>query len=166
MTRASSSPRRITGGHVLAILVTFFAIVFAVNGVFLYAALSTHTGVVSDEPYRKGLHYNDRVAADEAQERLGWAGAIAVGEDSRRLAFAVTRQDGAPVRGLTVQAVIARPATAGHDVTLAMRETEPGRYETSLGPLEPGAWIATIHAAQGASSPVVYRLRKRLWLTP
>ena len=37
------------GCHVLALLVGFFGVVFAVNGYFLAAALSTHTGVVAME---------------------------------------------------------------------------------------------------------------------
>ena len=53
----------ITGRHVLIGMLVFFGVILGVNGMFLYSALSTYTGVVSDEPYRKGLNYNERIEA-------------------------------------------------------------------------------------------------------
>jgi nitrogen fixation protein FixH len=38
-----------------------FLVVFAVNGIFIYAALGTHRGVVSDQAYRNGINYNQIV---------------------------------------------------------------------------------------------------------
>jgi len=70
---ASPEVQGLRGRHVLFAFLGFFGVIFAVNGVFLYAALSTHTGVVANEPYRKGLNYNQRIAAFQAQEQLGWA---------------------------------------------------------------------------------------------
>ena len=61
------------GRHVLMILATFFGVVFAVNGIFLVAAIWTHAGIVANEPYRKGLAYNSRVAAQMRQTDLGWS---------------------------------------------------------------------------------------------
>ena len=58
----------IQGWHVLVGMIVFFGIIFAVNGVFLVSALNTHTGIVSQQPYRKGLDYNARIAADARQE--------------------------------------------------------------------------------------------------
>ena len=56
----------------LGVFLGFFATVFVVNGAMIYSAVSTHSGLVANEPYRKGLHYNERIAADERQARLGW----------------------------------------------------------------------------------------------
>ena len=44
----------------------------------IYQAMSTHTGLVANEPYRKGLHYNDRIDADARQARLGWVDTLDV----------------------------------------------------------------------------------------
>ena len=62
----------LTGRHVLLAMLAFFGVIFAVNGAFLYFALGSHSGVVAVEPYRKGLAYNQAIAAAEAQERRGW----------------------------------------------------------------------------------------------
>ena len=56
----------------LVAFIAFFGTIFLVNGTLIYEAISTHTGLVANEPYRKGLAYNERIAADERQARLGW----------------------------------------------------------------------------------------------
>ena len=38
---------------------------------------------VANEPYRKGLHYNERIAADARQAALGWTETVDVGRDGR-----------------------------------------------------------------------------------
>ena len=91
----------------LAIFLAFFAAVFVVNGAMIYSALSTHTGVVANEPYRKGLHYNERIAADERQARLGWTDKVDVRRDGH-VAIMVADLGGRPVSGLKIEAV-ARP---------------------------------------------------------
>jgi hypothetical protein len=62
---------------------------------------------------------------------------------------------------------VGRPATAAEDITLALTETAPGRYEGTLSLAEHGAYVATIEArktgAQADGDPY-YRARKRLWL--
>ena len=64
---------RLSGRHILGILAGFFGIVFAVNGFFIYRALSTHSGEVASEPYAQGLAYNDRIAAAVRQQRPPYA---------------------------------------------------------------------------------------------
>lgn len=162
------SERAITGRHVLYGLIAFFGLIFAVNGVFLYQALSTHTGVVANEPYRKGLAYNDRIAADLVQTGSGWTDGIALSEGADRLEFKLTDRDSRPVTGLAVTARIGRPSTVAHDRQYDLRETAPGRYAASFDRLDTGTWQADIEARQLKSSgeETVWRSRKRLWLKP
>jgi nitrogen fixation protein FixH len=90
---AGGEPRPLQGWHVLLYVLGFFAPIFAVNGYFLYSALSTHTGIVANEPYRKGLHYNDRIAADATQAELGWHGDVELAPDNGRLKVAISSRD-------------------------------------------------------------------------
>ena len=164
---ARPSTGGIRGIHVLAAIVAFFGVVFAVNGVFLYQALSTHTGVVSKQPYRKGLGYNERIAADQRQARLGWAPAIRFERTTGRLVVAIGDGNGSPVAGLAIAGLLGRPATAQYDAKLALRETQAGRYEAAVGDLGNGIWLVQLEAGRGrpdGSTEVVYRLRKRLWI--
>jgi nitrogen fixation protein FixH len=160
----AEEPARLKGHHVLLMVLAFFGVVFTVNGVFLASALTSYTGVVSNEPYVKGLKYNDRIRAGERQARLGWQEALTV-ETSGAVAVSFTDDGGRPVRGLKLFGSIGRPATNRLDRALVLAETEPGRYIASTGPLEEGTWLVALEATSGDFGPEpVYRLRRRVWL--
>ncbi len=168
MTLRVINPRQVdgalTGRHVLLIFLAFFGSIFAVNGWFLYSALSTHTGVVAVEPYRKGLAYNERIAADERQHALGWTDDLSVGRDGR-IVLRIASASGEPVRTGVVTGSIGRPATAGYDHALAFSEKE-ATFVAEAGTLAEGNWVveAVVRAAPGQEP--IYRLRKRIWLKP
>jgi nitrogen fixation protein FixH len=153
------------GRHVLMILLGFFGVIFAVNGFFLVSALSTHTGVVASEPYRKGLEYNDRIAADERQALLGWRESLSV-ETSGAIALTLHDANGAPIPNLAVTAILGRPATARFDRRLALVESERGQYTATARALEGGSWIASIEVRTSTSDGLVFQSRRRLWLKP
>ncbi len=157
---------QLKGRHVLMVFIGFFLVVFAVNGVFLYSAIKTYTGIVAVEPYRKGLQYNQRIAADEAQTALGWQDALEIARDGQ-VTLRMTNRLGAPVEGLHVTGSIGRPSTASHDTRLAFEETRPGTYATRIVPPDAGAWIVNLEARTGAApETVAHQLRRRLWLKP
>ena len=60
------------GRHVLIGLVAFFGVMLLANGIFLYYALETFPGGDTSDPYRKGMHYNDTIAAAARQAEQGW----------------------------------------------------------------------------------------------
>jgi nitrogen fixation protein FixH len=154
----------LSGRHVLLALVAFFGVIFAVNGVFLYSALSTYTGVVANEPYRKGLKYNDRIAAAEEQNRLGWRETLNV-DTSGLVTVVLTDTTGAPVTGLAVSGLVERPSTRAFDIPVVFAEMGPGTYVARARPLEPGNWVISIDAKRRRSGDVsVFRSRTRLWL--
>jgi len=161
--------RGIDGRTVLMTFLGFFGVVFAVNGLMLYYALATHSGVVAQEPYRKGLAYNDRIAADERQSKLGWTIALDASM-AGQVVVSFTDTDARPVTGLVVAGRIGRPASSAGERGLAFVEIEPGRYIADTGPLDAGTWQADVDAkrASGASASddPVFRARRRLWLKP
>ncbi|MBX9591297.1 MAG: FixH family protein [Hyphomonadaceae bacterium] len=152
-------------GHVLGIFLGFFAVVFMVNGAMIYSAVSTHSGLVANEPYRKGLHYNERIVAGDRQVRLGWTETLEVGRDGR-VRLALTEADGSAVRGMQIAGVLGRPATNRHDIALKFVETSPGQYEARASPLAEGNWLLSLEAGVHEAADPVYRMRRRLWLKP
>lgn len=159
-------PWQLTGRHVLLMFIAFFGVVFAVNGLFLVRALSTYSGVVAAEPYRKGLAYNERIAAGERQAALGWNDDLALGFDGT-LSVTMADAGGAPISGLHLTGVISRPSTAAADVALRLAERSPGHYSAPSTATAPGAWLAAIEARhQPGDAEPVYRARRRLWLKP
>jgi nitrogen fixation protein FixH len=152
------------GRHVAIIFFTFFGTIFAMNGAMIYSAFSTYSGIVSNEPYRKGLNYNDRIAADARQARLGWNDAITVGRDGHVVVMLADR-DGQPIAGARLDAQIGRPSTNRHDIKIDLGETAAGRYEAQVGTLDEGSWTISVDVktTDGGVEPV-YRARRRLWL--
>jgi nitrogen fixation protein FixH len=156
--------RGIQGRHVLAGIVAFFAFVFLVNGAMIYSAISTHTGLVAREPYRKGLHYNERIAADERQARLGWTDTVEFDRDGH-VVVALADTDGRPIAGKKIAVLIGRPSTDRQDVRLALSEAAPGRYEGKTAPLDGGSWLLALEVRVDAMpDEPIYRARRRLWL--
>ena len=156
--------KELQGKHVLIACLGFFGVIFAVNGMFLYSALSTYTGVVAQEPYRKGLHYNDRIAAGVEQDQLGWSHEVVL--TGNTLSVLLTNADGKPVSGLRLTGTFGRPSTNRHDIVLRFSEEQPGRYTATLDSIEPGTWLAGFDAIWPYSETrePIYRARKRLWL--
>jgi nitrogen fixation protein FixH len=163
--RARTDQSALTGRHVVYVLFTFFGVVFAVNGYFLYAALSTHTGIVAVEPYRKGLAYNVRIAADERQRQLGWLTDVNASAGGK-ISLSMRDHAGLPVVGQQVTAALGRPSTDRFDRKLDLRETEPGLYTAEWAALQPGSWLAQIEVRSARGDDPIYRLRRHLWLAP
>jgi nitrogen fixation protein FixH len=152
--------------HVLGIFLSFFAAVFVVNGAMIYSAISTYSGLVANEPYRKGLYYNERIAADERQAGLGWRDRVEL-DRGGRVGVVLDDDSGRPVSGLTVEVQLGRPSTNRHDLRLRLREGAPGRYEAQAASLAEGTWLIAIEArAAGNAEEPIYRARRRLWLEP
>jgi nitrogen fixation protein FixH len=154
----------LTGWHVLAGFIAFFGVIFAVNGYFLYSALSTHTGIVANEPYRKGLAYNERIAFEARQQALGWSEVITAARDGR-IVIDLRRAGGERVANVVVAGSIGRPSTAGFDRKLTFTQQD-GAYVADAGPLPEGNWVVDAAVRAAPDQEPIYRLRKRLWLKP
>jgi nitrogen fixation protein FixH len=157
--------RRLSGRHVLAVMLVFLAVVFAVNAAMIYAALSTYSGVVAAEPYRKGLHYNDRILAEERQRLRNWREALTIEPDGR-ITLAIAGANAEHIGNLSVDVAIGRPSTNREDVKLRL-VADAGRYRGQIAPLPPGAWIVALEARSvGSGGEPIFRARKRLWVAP
>jgi nitrogen fixation protein FixH len=147
-TPAAESGFRVKGWHVLAGIVSFFAVVITVDVIFTVIALKTFPGQVSVTPYEDGLLYNRKIARLTQQEELGWrAGAAA---EPGGVVVKMLGADGQPLEGLSVRGSLQRPATEAGRVVLTFREEAPGRYAAPAAGLA-GAWDLTAEAvdAQG-----------------
>lgn len=119
--------------------VAFFVVLAILDGIFVYLATSSHTGVVTKNSYLKGLNYNETVAAAEAQAALGWRGEINHSA-SGTLGFTLAGNDGLPLEGAIVTAELMRPTHEGQDFRIELSEAGPGTYAADAAfPLK-GLW--------------------------
>jgi nitrogen fixation protein FixH len=159
-------PREITGRHVLFLMLGFFAVIIATDSWLVYKAVSTFGGVETDDAYRKGLAYNDRIAEERAQADLGWTNEARIEKDELRVFIRDKDQKG--VGNLQITAVLGRPATNTNDRTLKLTEVAAGEYMATIGALEAGNWVAAMEAREALSGNdrVVYQSKVRLWKAP
>ncbi len=168
MTSRSAQTRPITGRTVLFILMGFFGVMFIVNGIFTYFAVTTFNGLVAEGSYRKGLEYEGRLAEEARQERLGWTADLQFAGRGGQLRFTLEEDDGRPVSGRLVRVRVGRPSTDKFDQTILLSETSPGVYTQDVELPGAGNWLASLEVLEGydEAMPVVYRMKKRLWLQP
>jgi len=144
MQTAAKGPRK-SDKYIPWIIVGFFAVLFAWDGYFVYLATSTHTGVVEDNTYNRGLNYNETVAAAEAQQALGWESSVKY-DETGLLTVAVKDAEGEALTGATIKAYFFRPTQAGHDFLADLNEAEAGTYNLVRKP-SVGQWEVRIFVA-------------------
>jgi nitrogen fixation protein FixH len=156
--------RGITGRHVLAIVVSFFAAVVAVNGAMVCLALDSHPGLTSRDAYREGLAHNRALEARQEQLALGWRATVDVAEAGAVKTVVARFRDrhGAPVTGLGVAAEWTRPVASGNDSRAEMTETEPGTYRADTPLPLPGKWRLEVVTRSESGTP--WRMERELWL--
>ncbi|MCB1784264.1 MAG: FixH family protein [Alphaproteobacteria bacterium] len=125
--------------------VLFFLVIFAVNGVFVYYAETTHSGVVTEKPYEHGLAYDKMIdeANAQAQGNIADKGHFKDGT----LRWEITsKEDGAPVSATSVKVHMIRAVASGHDFDVTLTQGKDGVYAAPLDlPLQ-GAWTAKMEA--------------------
>ncbi len=135
--------RPLTGRKVLAIAVGSFAIVVAVNVYMMTQAVGGFPGLVVANSYQAGQGFDARRSAQEA---LGWK--MAARYEAGGLTVEMTGPDGAPLAGLSLDAVVGRPATDVQDRPVPLLPAA-GAYRAET-PLEAGVWLLSLKAANAA----------------
>ena len=150
-----TSSREITGKHVLAITVSAFAIIIAVNFTLAYKAVGTFPGLETKNSYVSSQSFEAR---RQAQEALGWQAEAVVRDGT--LELTLKDETGQPVRPDSLTALVGRPTVARDDMALELAYRQ-GVFSAPVT-LEPGAWILKLDA----SSPkgVAYSKRMELWV--
>lgn len=145
MTETTATPvRGLTGWHVLAMVVGFFAVIIGLDSYFLVLAYRTFPGEVSVTPYEDGVAYNRTLAQLAAQEKYGWKAAAGAEKDLAVVEFRDAK--GEPVRGLSFTSKLEHPATETGRLNPKFHEAAPGRYEAEIHGVH-GTWDLTLVAS-------------------
>ena len=139
---------RLTGLHVFLLLCAFFGFMFIVNGIFLWAALSSFPGEDEQKSYLQGLHYNEAISARRIQKQQGWSAQIGLTptEAGARLVVRLLDRDGAPLATQDIQAQLRRTVTGVEDVPIVLQRGPDGDYFADISLLDKGVWEARVQA--------------------
>lgn len=157
--------RPLTGRQILGLMLGFFGLIIAVNGVFVYFAISSFSGVETPDAYTRGLAYNRVIEAAETQAALGWTVTLeqtAVVDQTTGLRVSVADRGGQPIEGLRVTAELRRPTHEGYDQKADLVAVGDGTYAGDIAVPLAGQWDAYIHAVRGDEER--YTIKQRLWL--
>ena len=149
MTASSSAAdlqdiQRRRGRWVPWCFVLFFAVIALLDGIFVTIAIRTHTGVVTEDAYEKGLAFNQVLDSAARQAHLGLRQKAAF-EDGV-LSWTLTDGQGMPLPDARVHATFYRPTQAGYDFTLPLDGAGRGVYRAQPQFPLPGLWTARLEA--------------------
>ena len=156
-----------TGRGVILGFIAFFVVLIAVQAVFIATAISTHTGLVSKQPYRKGLNYGARIEESEKQKERGWQETWTLSEQKDRLTLRLADRDGAPVQDLFISGELARPVHKNEDRLIEFKQSSTDDYVVDFKEPLIGSYIVDVLAKRKDDlETVVWRTRRRLWIKP
>lgn len=147
--------RPFTGRHAFLVIGGGFAIVFAVNMLLAVLASRTNPGLIVENSYVAGQHYNEGLAQGRAQKALGWT--VEARPENGLLVVSARNALDRPIDGLVGEVTISHPLGAEPAQTLKLAADGEGRYVA--GPLPAGQWIAETRLALGGQH---YYLKTRL----
>ena len=145
-------PKEFTGKKMLLIMVSFFAVVIAVNIYMAYSAVSTFPGLEVENSYVASQQFDARAAA---QRELGWE--VTLTREGNELVLDLRDAEG-EVTPASISAIIGRPTFAGDDITLQFRLVGD-RYRAEAD-LAPGPWRLFLDAV--AQDGTLYKKRLHL----
>jgi nitrogen fixation protein FixH len=166
---------RLTGVHVFAMFVAFFAVVASVNGYMMQRAISTMPGLDARNGYDASQRYNGLIRRAETQDGRRWTPAATVTAADGKTRITVSFAGGQAVGGqagggqamaappMTVSARLEHPATRALDHVLALQPGEGGHGATLPLQLR-GLWTLVIEARDADTGEILFQSRNRLTL--
>lgn len=140
---------KLTGRHVLLMVIAFFGVMIIANVFFISAAVNSFPGVTDDQAYQKGLDYNQQIAARAEQAAIGWRAEVREvtreGEDGV-IAIHITNAAGQALSGLAVEGSLERPTNRQGDQRVTFKYAGGGLYIAEAAAFAPGAWVLTAQA--------------------
>ena len=134
------------------LFVAFFVLILAVNGIMVWFALDSWTGLASNQAYDNGLTYNRNLEAERRQEALGWRPELRAEADAQlhgQAELVLADAQGQPLVGATVTMQLERPTSEGADIAVALTTAGSGVYHGAFALPLPGVWTAHVTIRRG-----------------
>lgn len=143
------------------IFFVFFAVIFAVNFLYIYLAQKTWRGIAIEDAYQKGLNYNSALKTVAKQKELGWSINIVYqpnGKNSGLIKVDLKDKNSHPISDAQIYANCRRPTQVGNDFTKGLKFLKNNYQGQFTFPLS-GQWDIEVVAIKGSD---VFQEVKRL----
>lgn len=151
----SPASRTFTGGHMLGILLAFFATVLIANMTMVYFASHSWTGLVVKNAYVASQEFN---AVTARREQAATGISFTLHYERPNLTLALMRSDGTAVAAAQVTVVLGRPSQEGEDQVMTLLPRGNGIFST-VTTLGPGQWSGEARADIDGHGPWLRPLR-------
>ncbi len=138
-------------GFIPYIFIIFFAVVFAINGFYIYISQKTWRGVATQDSYHKGLKYNETLEYVKSQKELGWNFKIKFLNRTNNLAevtVCLLDKNKNHIKNAKLVAKLKRPTQEGYDFTQNFIAQNNCYYAKINFPLK-GLWDVEIQGLKG-----------------
>lgn len=153
-----------TGRQVLAWLIGFFALIMAVNTVFIVVSVKTFRGEDEQKPYLQGVEYNQTLALRAEQKKIGWHASVSASREPSgavRISVSLNRANGAPEMQAMLNGELRHPADENKDRTFVLSQTGPGGYQAELSGVSAGTWDLIVTTRD---PKLPFEASRRLWV--
>lgn len=140
---------QLKGWHALLWFLGFFGFMFVVNGIFLWAAITSFPGEDVKKSYLTGLDYNREIARRAMQAEQGWRAEIGLIEGAaggHELHTRLLQEDGTALPVFATTAMMRHPTDTALDRALELSAIGGGEYSAPLSDILPGIWSVVITA--------------------
>ena len=121
------------------VLIAAMGVVFAVNGLMVWAALGTFPGQAGSDGFDLSNHYDQVLQRVQREATLGWS-LQATADDLGRPVLLLADGAGAPLRDAAVVATAERPVGPPEPTHLMFRSDRAGHYVADVALATPGQW--------------------------
>lgn len=164
MTTVARTKAGIRGVHVLVMLLGFFAMIVAVNAIFIILAVGSHPGEQVKNSYVLGLEYNKDLARQKAQRALGWSVRAGLADNGETFLVELRDGAGAPLAGMDVAVSLHVAGTRNAGGKVWLTERRSGEYAMTAGIEAPAKVKAIIEVGRDRAGPPVFEAHKTLVL--
>lgn len=148
MTTTQAASGKFKGWHALVWFLGFFGFMFIVNGIFLWAAITSFPGEDVEKSYLTGLDYNQEIARRTLQDEAGWTAEIGLlgAGDGIELHVRLLDRHGEALPVYATTAQLRHPTDRAMDRMVDLSAAGGGEYTAPLTGLAPGIWGVLITA--------------------
>lgn len=115
----------------------------------VYFSIVSNDGLVEENYYLKGLHYQNEIDREKLQEKLGWKADI---HHTDKTYTVIARNiNNTPLEKAKVSINFFRPSQSGFDQNIQLKETNKGIYQADTELKLKGFWDVTIEIRKNNS---------------
>ena len=118
--------------------VLFFIFIIILDSIFVYLAFSSHTGLVSENSYEKGLNYNDIISQKEKQDKLNWITVTKI--ENKNLIFQIKSEDNIDFSNAEIKAKFSSPLNDKNDFEKILILTKKNIFSSHIIFPHKGLW--------------------------